>query len=827
MDGLANCLTIPDIWQQEAVNELQQGRDVVVQAPTGAGKTFIFELLVRSGLRRQAVYTVPTRALANDKVAEWRSRGWNVGIATGDVTERLEAPVLVATLETQKGKFLRGEGPGLLVIDEYQMLADPSRGMNYELAIALAPPGTQLLLLSGSVANPIRLVRWLRAIGREAVLVHHQERPVPQEELFLDALPDRIPNHIRGFWPRLIARALAADLGPVLVFAPQRQAAEDLAQKLSSVLPAADWLALTSEQRQLAGEPLARMLRNRIAYHHSGLGYPQRAGLVEPLAKAGQLRVVVATTGLASGINFCMRAVVVTEREYHHGGRSRMVRPDELLQMFGRAGRRGLDDKGYVLVAPGKPRLSEARPLHMKRLAGPDWPSFLAVMHAAVKAGESPVAAADELAGRLFTDQPLRLGLRRLKPPAKQESAPPRLRPHEKNGHHSSANSPRPRIKEMLNSQGHWERQRPQVRARLGDSLLYWEGVWTPSLQRPEALKAVPHGNLCRLGHGKERTYGRQVPLATFPREEGRDRVTLVKSLYRALREYHGRLNPGDKMPPRTWCLDSLENDLLPLLPRLMQGGRALDLVEANGTLSARLDYGDAVVLARRDSHGCSLLNPPVREVEAPDFPGFVELAELERETARRTAAEVWYQLGLINARKAPTRRGIIFSFFNHGEGLAIAAALEDQSYPLEDLVYDLANLRAGHRFESFVNTSSRLTDVCRLTYGGLSYEGYLEHGVPPTCGSGASEVLAAVLDDAHRKAEFVRDELHAGDIERAALEWRSLLNHVCCAPDADWDRWMEFKDLVRVFIASHFHRTNLPELPPLTPAQSRRYEGH
>src|SRR5271157_17457 len=146
-------LIIPDKWQQDAVNLLREGKDVVVQAPTGAGKTYIFELLYES-LRGQAVYTVPTRALANDKLAEWRARGWDVGIATGDLSENLSAPVIVATLETQKHRLMRGDGPALLVVDEYQMLGDPDRGLNYELALALAPLQTQLLLLSGSVANP-------------------------------------------------------------------------------------------------------------------------------------------------------------------------------------------------------------------------------------------------------------------------------------------------------------------------------------------------------------------------------------------------------------------------------------------------------------------------------------------------------------------------------------------------------------------------------------------------------------------------------------------------------------------------------------------------
>src|SRR5437773_803571 len=190
-----NQVAVPDLWQQQAVAALREGKDVVVQAPTGAGKTLIFELWSHSGKPRgQAIYTVPTRALANDKLAEWRARGWDVGIATGDLAENLGAPVLVATLETQKNRLIHGDGPALLVVDEYQMLSDPDRGLNYELAIALAPPQTQLLLLSGSVANPHDVVKWLRRLGREAVLIKHDQRPVPLEEVQANNLNFHLPR---------------------------------------------------------------------------------------------------------------------------------------------------------------------------------------------------------------------------------------------------------------------------------------------------------------------------------------------------------------------------------------------------------------------------------------------------------------------------------------------------------------------------------------------------------------------------------------------------------------------------------------------------------
>jgi len=124
----------------------------------------------------------------------------------GRPAENLGAPVLVATLETQKNRLIQGDGPALLVVDEYQMLSDLDRGLNYELAMALAPPQTQLLLLSGSVGNPQDAVKWLQRLGRSAVLIRHEERPVPLEEVYANSLSYHVPNEIRGYWPGLSPR---------------------------------------------------------------------------------------------------------------------------------------------------------------------------------------------------------------------------------------------------------------------------------------------------------------------------------------------------------------------------------------------------------------------------------------------------------------------------------------------------------------------------------------------------------------------------------------------------------------------------------------------
>jgi hypothetical protein len=166
----------------------------------------------------------------------------------------LNAKVIVATLETQRARFLRGDGPKLLVVDEYQMIGDAVRGVHYELALALAPPETQLLLLSGSVGNPQDIVAWLQRIGRDAILISHQERPVPLEEVDLRNLSDSAFVQSKGFWPRMIGRALRADLAPVLMFAPRRNASEEMATSIASAMAIRDPLQLSPAQEALAGQ---------------------------------------------------------------------------------------------------------------------------------------------------------------------------------------------------------------------------------------------------------------------------------------------------------------------------------------------------------------------------------------------------------------------------------------------------------------------------------------------------------------------------------------------------------------------------------------------
>ncbi len=777
---------------------MQAGKDVVVHAPTGAGKTYIFELLYPS-LKGQAVFTVPTRALANDKLAEWRARGWDVGIATGDVALNADAKVVVATLETQRTRFLRREGPRLLVVDEYQLIADPVRGVHYELALALAPSGTQLLLLSGSVNNPQDVVEWLRRIGRDAVLVRHDQRPVPQQEVDLRTLPEVGFIQTREFWPRTIARALHAGLAPILVFAPRRNATEEMARAIASALPLRDPLPLSPQQEALAGKRLTKLLRHRIAYHHSGLSYAVRAGLIEPLAKAGQLNVVVATMGLAAGINFSMRSVLITDTRYLSGNFERQVEPDELLQMFGRAGRRGLDDRGFVLFTPDQPRLSQARPRQLKRATQVDWPSLISVMHGAAAQGEQPFAAAVELSRSLYSAQQVPLGVE-----------------------HSLATGPKPcrwwvdaerarfvrrPILEIQNSAGEWEPREETTAAALGEALIKVNERWVPALSLPKTLDRFPLGNLCRLR--KKKIYGREWPLATAV--AGQTELQLVKPLRKMLQA-------------RALSENELRLRVTGSLSRWSGGGVVDEFVRHGDLISVRIDFSRVRIEARRDSLGQALLDPPEREAIPLACRDCSEREHDQTVEIVASPAYAWRRLGLVEPDGNPTRRGVVFGFFQGGEGLAIAAGLEDETYPIEDLVFDLANIRAGPRFAGEnAPLGGRLGALCQLVYERADHPGYVEMGVPIHYGAGAAEVIREVVTHPAGRYKMTSDTLRHGDVERALLEWRSLLRHLAAAPDLEWERWMALKSTARELLG----RTASPaffDFPPLLAAQQRRF---
>ena len=237
--------------------------------------------------------------------------------------------------------------------------------------------------------------------------------------------------------------------------------------------------------------------------------------------------------------------------------------------------------------------------------------------------------------------------------------------------------------------------------------------------------------------------------------------------------------------------------------------------------LLARLDFSSAPIVGYRDSRGQMLVDPPERRELPPPCRG---CPELERFCAKveivPSPAHAWRTLGLIEPDGTPTRRGVILSFFQHGEGLAVAAALEDESYPIAELVFDLANLRAGPRFSGEDSPfGGKLGAVCQQVYERADLPGYLTMGVPPEYGAGAAEAVRDIFLHNTSRHKLLTEFLRPGDIERAVIEWRSLLRHILWAPDYEWERWRELK----VAAAAHIESSSSPVQLATTAVAPRR----
>ena len=776
MDLFGDIVRIPDFWQQEAFEHLKAGSDVVIDAPTGAGKTYVFEMLVEKGFDGRIIYTVPTRALANDKYNEWRSRGWRVGISTGDYCVDIDSPIVVATLETQKNSFFSGDCPDLLVIDEYQLIADNIRGFNYELAIALASQTTQLLLMSGSVANTNDVKKWFSKIGRNCCVVSDSVRAVPLEEIVATSLPDGNTKGIYGTWPRLVKRIIDADMSPVLIFAPHRAEAELIARKLSAELPCPDFLNLPKSVSSSAGRELANMIRHRIAYHHSGLSAYQRSAIVERYARNGLLNVVVATTGLGAGVNFSMRSAIVVSREYETSSGTKVLRADELLQMYGRAGRRGKDKIGYAISLPQKPRLSDAKQCVLHRVEGVDSAASIRIMAQAIDEGKNHIVALKNFYSKLFTFEELDIGwhdVHRLVARSKSVSG-------KKNAVQKT---------EILNSKNMWERRKPKTLSVLKD-VLFFEKKWVEFLSSWQAVSSLKIGRTTKL----ENCYGVLFDVAFKKNDElfftksARKIIAKVCATEKSMRCYFS----GDKL-----TLKNIRRNFGKFVNVYFAGAEVCEIVERGERISAKISLQNARVMAVLDSYGAKLYRPPEREIDASGENDFQKLSGLNIANEGGSLALKWHKFGLVDENFKPTLRGRIFSFFNGGEGYAIAAAIEDNSYAISDLVFDIANLRAGGRFhlsQTKASVSSRLADVCRMTFFSATLRNALKAGVPITYGEGASEIVREVFNGA-QISKFEGDFISRGDIERAYLEWQSFLRHISFLPDIEGcKRWQKLK---------------------------------
>lgn len=376
-----------DPWQQQAVTALDSGGHVVIDAPTTAGKTRVVEVYLQRRLQDasfdQACYTCPVKSLANDKYRELKEMfgSANVGITTGDLKHNSRAPIVIATLESYRNSLLGRESAlrtDLVIFDEYHYIQDYSRGSAWEEAMILSSAQTQLLLLSASVNNPDDFVQWLKAIHhRPAVLIQTHHRPVPLKHLIFDGkywiLEENLPKHLpaaqqpsREFISyRILQHSLRLiqqlELSPTIIYTGKRRSTEKIAKILAHSLPPLDpaksakiAASLEAILHQYACDemldPRFRKLieHTGVAYHHSGLTPGIRAS-IETLLKDGILRICVATSGLSLGINFSVKSTMLADHKRPGDQGMTPYSSSDVLQMTGRAGRRGKDKVGFSL----------------------------------------------------------------------------------------------------------------------------------------------------------------------------------------------------------------------------------------------------------------------------------------------------------------------------------------------------------------------------------------------------------------------------------------------------------------------------------------------
>lgn len=357
--------------QEEAVLELFEGKNVILNTPTGSGKSLVASALHFASLAhgRRSVYTCPIKALVNEKwMALCRELGpENVGLSTGDATVNRGAPVLCCTAEILANIALR-EGLDAavddVVMDEFHWYSDRDRGVAWQVPL-LALPQTRFLLMSATLGDVTFFAEDLtRRNGRPTATVKSVERPVPLEHAYSE-----IPL------AQTLEKLVSEGKAPVYVVHFTQKDAADSAQGFTSLN-----LCTREEKNAVAAEiagfrftspygpDVRKWLKQGIGVHHAGL-LPKYRVLVEQLAQRGLLKVICGTDTLGVGINVPIRTVLFSRLCKFDGQKTAVLSARDFHQIAGRAGRKGFDDRGFV-VAQAPEHVIENRKLEEKAKDG-------------------------------------------------------------------------------------------------------------------------------------------------------------------------------------------------------------------------------------------------------------------------------------------------------------------------------------------------------------------------------------------------------------------------------------------------------------------------
>lgn len=394
-----------DTFQKRAVYRLERDENVFVAAHTSAGKTVVAEYAIALAMQRKTkvIYTSPIKTLSNQKFRDFTERFGDVGIITGDISINPDAGCLVMTTEILRSMLYKGadliRDLSHVIFDECHWLNDPERGVVWEESIILLPATVNIVMLSATVPNAMEFAKWVgRTKQKQVFVVSTSKRPVPlshqlfvkgqvyplfdsSQGCFLDANYRRAASHHKEStknatvrfgggrnhaWMPIIKYLQKRNLDPAIFFCFSKKKCNEAAEQLH----AQDLTAGATDKNQIHlfyQSAIARlsandrnvpqiarhreMLKRGIGVHHAGV-LPIIKEITEVLFQRGLIRILFATETFAMGVNMPARTVVFTAIHKFDSQSRRLLEPGEYVQMAGRAGRRGLDDVGTVLLFP-------------------------------------------------------------------------------------------------------------------------------------------------------------------------------------------------------------------------------------------------------------------------------------------------------------------------------------------------------------------------------------------------------------------------------------------------------------------------------------------
>lgn len=397
-----------DRFQQEAIDHINEGHSVIVSAPTGAGKTAIAEHVIEDclGSGKRAIYTAPIKALSNQKFRDFHvNYPDKIGILTGDVSINPHAPILIMTTEIFRNKVLSSpdelDDYSWIIFDEIHYIDNYERGTVWEESLIFLPQHMKMLALSATIPNIDEFASWIQDIHNKSVKVIKEDtRPVPLHFYYqtqgkilekINQVRNRGYSNMKYTYHRgrrfaktgklkqnrlsqVVQHLIDHDRLPCIYFSFSRRRCEYLADEVRNYnfLNADETHKIAELYKDLCGRYelsneksaslLAPLIKKGIAHHHAGM-LPTLKEIVERLFTSRLIKMIFTTETFALGINMPARTVVFDELRKFYGWKFSNLKTRDFYQMAGRAGRRGIDEEGFVYtrINPGRISFPEVK----------------------------------------------------------------------------------------------------------------------------------------------------------------------------------------------------------------------------------------------------------------------------------------------------------------------------------------------------------------------------------------------------------------------------------------------------------------------------------